>query len=100
MSDTDERQIQQGDAVEDNSAADDDGFGDFDEFEEGGEGDDDFGDFDEGFQQGDEQAETSFDKPPDQPPVPAPSPGPVSCINTSPNPPLLPTNSRRDADYL
>ncbi|KAF1851470.1 uncharacterized protein K460DRAFT_329562 [Cucurbitaria berberidis CBS 394.84] len=55
--------------------AGDDGFGDFDEFEEGGEGDD-FGDFDDGFQQGEEEAETSFDKPPDQPPVPAPSIGP------------------------
>ncbi|KAF2128036.1 hypothetical protein P153DRAFT_432445 [Dothidotthia symphoricarpi CBS 119687] len=56
------------------NADDDDGFGDFDEFEEGGEGDDDFGDFDDGFQQG-EEAETSFDGSPDQPPVPAPSPG-------------------------
>lgn len=64
--------------------AEDDGFGDFDEFEEGGEGDDDFGDFDDGFQQGEEQAETSFDKPPDQPPVPAPSPGLVSHSNASP----------------
>jgi hypothetical protein len=66
-------------------ADDDDGFGDFDEFEEGGEGDDDFGDFDDGFQQGEPEAETSFDKPPDQPPVPAPSPGPVSCSESSPH---------------
>ncbi|KAF1955345.1 hypothetical protein CC80DRAFT_415663 [Byssothecium circinans] len=60
-----------------NSDAGDDGdFGDdFDDFEEGGEGDD-FGDFDDGFQQGEEDAETSFDNPPDQPSVPAPSPGP------------------------
>jgi hypothetical protein len=63
--------------------AEDDGFGEFDEFEEGEEGDDDFGDFDDGFQQGEEQAETSFDKPPDQPSVPAPSSGPVSQINTA-----------------
>lgn len=62
---------------------DDDGFGDFDEFEEGGDGDD-FGDFDDGFQQGEQEAETSFDSPPDQPPVPVPSPGPVSCSNSSP----------------
>ncbi|KAJ5055670.1 hypothetical protein J3E74DRAFT_422197 [Bipolaris maydis] len=55
---------------------DDDGFGDFDEFEEGGEGDDDFGDFDDGFQQGEQEAETSFDKVPEQAPVPAPLPGP------------------------
>lgn len=63
----------------DNDGAEDDGeFGDdFDDFEEGGEGDD-FGDFDDGFQQGEEDAETSFAKPPDQPSVPAPSPGPVS----------------------
>ncbi|KAH7086033.1 hypothetical protein BKA63DRAFT_500951 [Paraphoma chrysanthemicola] len=67
---------QEEDDENDDFPADDDGFGDFDEFEEGGEGDDDFGDFDDGFQQGEEQAETSFDKPPDQPPVPAPSPGP------------------------
>jgi hypothetical protein len=61
-------------------ADDDDGFGDFDEFEEGEEGDDDFGDFDDGFQQGEEQDDASFDKPPDQHPVPAPSTGPVSSI--------------------
>ncbi|KAJ4366224.1 hypothetical protein N0V83_007860 [Neocucurbitaria cava] len=61
--------------VDNDDDADDDGFGDFDEFEEGGEGDD-FGDFDDGFQQGEQEAETSFDKPPDQPPVPAPSIGP------------------------
>lgn len=62
-----------------NDDVEDDGeFGDdFDDFEEGGEGDD-FGDFDDGFQQGEEDAETSFDKPPDQPSVPAPSTGPVS----------------------
>jgi hypothetical protein len=62
---------------DDNAADDDDGFGDFDEFEEGGEGDD-FGDFDDGFQQGEQETETSFEKPPDQIPVPAPSIGPVS----------------------
>ncbi|KAJ4322409.1 hypothetical protein N0V94_002396 [Neodidymelliopsis sp. IMI 364377] len=61
---------------EDGAAEDDDGFGDFDDFEEGGEGDDDFGDFDDGFQQGEEQAETTFDKPQIQNPVPAPPPGP------------------------
>jgi hypothetical protein len=72
-----------GDAAND-EFAEDDGFGDFDEFEEGGEGDDDFGDFDDGFQHGEQQAETSFDKPPDQPPVPVPPPGPVSRINASP----------------
>ncbi|RYN97596.1 hypothetical protein AA0119_g7310 [Alternaria tenuissima] len=55
---------------------DDDGFGDFDDFEQGEEGDDDFGDFDDGLQQGEDDAETSFDKPPEQPPVPVPSPGP------------------------
>ncbi|KAE8834207.1 hypothetical protein HRS9122_08287 [Pyrenophora teres f. teres] len=62
----------------DDAAADgdDDGFGDFDDFEEGEEGADDFGDFDDGFQQGENEAETTFVKPPDQPPVPAPSPGP------------------------
>jgi hypothetical protein len=81
--DADQPQEQENDGA-DESAQDDDGFGDFDEFEEGGEGDDDFGDFDDGFQQGEEPAETSFDKPPDQPPVPAPSPGPVSFNNTSP----------------
>lgn len=75
-----------GDFAEDE---DDDGFGDFDEFEEGGEGDDDFGDFDDGFQQGEDQAETSFDKPPEQPPVPTPSTGPVSSYNAIPKP-LLP----------
>jgi hypothetical protein len=77
-------------AQDQNDGADDDGFGDFDEFEEGGEGDDDFGDFDDGFQQGEEPAETSFDKPPDQPPVPAPSPGLVSLNNTSPAHAALP----------
>jgi hypothetical protein len=80
--DPDESLEQQDDATVD-FAEDDDGFGEFDEFEEGEEGDDDFGDFDDGFQQGEEQAETSFDKPPNQPPVPAPSPGPVSQINTA-----------------
>lgn len=65
--------------TEGDGAAEEDGeFGDdFDDFEEGGDGDD-FGDFDDGFQQGEEHAETTFDKPPDQPSVPAPSPGPVS----------------------
>lgn len=69
-------------ALEVGDAEDDDGFGDFDEFEEGGEGDDDFGDFDDGFQQGEEQAETTFDSPQNQTPVPAPPqapPGPVSA---------------------
>jgi hypothetical protein len=61
-----------------NEVTEDGDFGDdFDDFEEGGDGDD-FGDFDDGFQQGEEHAETTFDKPPDQPPVPAPSLGPVS----------------------
>jgi hypothetical protein len=70
---------EQTDIVHGNDEVEDDGgFGDdFDDFEEGGEGDD-FGDFDDGFQQGEEQAETTFDEPPDQPSVPAPSPGPVS----------------------
>lgn len=55
---------------------DDDGFGDFDEFEEGGD-EGDFGDFDDGFQQGEHEAETTFDNPPTHhPPVPAPSSGP------------------------
>ena len=70
------------DASDGGDAEDDDGFGDFDEFEEGGEGDDDFGDFDDGFQQGEEQAETTFDSPQIQTPVPAPPqspPGPVSA---------------------
>lgn len=70
------------DASEGGNAEEDDGFGDFDEFEEGGEGDDDFGDFDDGFQQGEEQAETTFDSPQNQTPVPAPPqapPGPVSA---------------------
>lgn len=59
-------------------AAEDDGFGDdFDDFEEGGDGDD-FGDFDDGFQQGEQDNETTFDKPPEQASIPAPSPGPVS----------------------
>jgi hypothetical protein len=80
--DAHESQDQLEDAADDFSE-DDDGFGEFDEFEEGGEGDDDFGDFDDGFQQGEEQAETSFDEPPDQPPIPAPSLGPVSHINTA-----------------
>ncbi|KAF1354442.1 hypothetical protein EJ07DRAFT_132984 [Lizonia empirigonia] len=63
-------------------AEEDDGFGDFDEFEEGGEGDDDFGDFDDGFQQGEEQAETTVDSPQIQNPVPAPPSAP-------PGPPVL-----------
>ncbi|KAF2182493.1 hypothetical protein K469DRAFT_636361 [Zopfia rhizophila CBS 207.26] len=60
-----------------NGEGEDDGrFGDdFDDFEEGGEGDD-FGDFDDGFQQGEEQAETAFEKPLNHPSVPVPSPGP------------------------
>lgn len=80
MSDPDDSLEQQDDAAND-FAEDDDGFGEFDEFEEGEEGDDDFGDFDDGFQQGEDQAETSFDKSPNQPPVPTPSLGPVSQIN-------------------
>ncbi|KAL5119693.1 hypothetical protein ACEQ8H_002299 [Pleosporales sp. CAS-2024a] len=66
---------QQGDTADD-FAEHDDGFGDFDEFEEGEEGDDDFGDFDDGFQQSEDQAETTFVKPPDQPSVPASISGP------------------------
>ncbi|KAH6643120.1 hypothetical protein C7974DRAFT_386825 [Boeremia exigua] len=67
----------------DADADEDDGFGDFDEFEEGGQdGDDDFGDFDDGFQQGEEQAETTFDSPQNQTPVPAPPQPP-------PGPPVL-----------
>lgn len=72
------------DASEGGEAEEDDGFGDFDDFEEGGEGDDDFGDFDDGFQQGEEQAETTFDNPQNQTPVPAPPqapPGPVSATH-------------------
>lgn len=67
------------DAPEVDDAAEDYGeFGDdFDDFEEGGDGDD-FGDFDDGFQQGEEDIETTFDKPPEQPSIPAPSLGPVS----------------------
>lgn len=82
MSDPDDSLEQEKDAAND-FAEDDDGFAEFDEFEEGEEGEDDFGDFDDGFQQGEDQAETSFDKPPDQPPVPTPSLGPVSRINTA-----------------
>lgn len=70
------------DAFGDGEMGEDDGFGDFDDFEEGGEGDDDFGDFDDGFQQGEEQAESTFDSPQIQTPVPAqpqPPPGPVSA---------------------
>ena len=77
-----ESQDQTNDASEGGEAEEDDGFGDFDDFEEGGEGDDDFGDFDDGFQQGEEQAETTFDSPQNQTPVPAPPqapPGPVSA---------------------
>jgi hypothetical protein len=85
--DANDAQEQQDDAADD-FPPDDDGFGEFDEFEEGEEGDDDFGDFDDGFQDGEEQEETSFDEPPEQPPVPAPSPGHVSCSNTSPIPSL------------
>jgi hypothetical protein len=70
---------------DDGFGGDDDGFGDFDDFEQGEEGDDDFGDFDDGLQQGEDDAETSFDKPPEQPPVPVPSPGPVSRSNSSPH---------------
>lgn len=56
-------------------ADEDDGFDDFDEFEEGGE-EDDFGDFDEGFQQGEPEAQTSYDEPPDPATVPPSSIGP------------------------
>lgn len=77
-----ENHNQTDDISESGEAEEDDGFGDFDEFEEGGEGDDDFGDFDDGFQQGEEQAETTFDSPQIQTSVPAPPPtppGPVSA---------------------
>jgi len=86
-SDHDDDDADQSDASADNSrnhtngtteASENGDFGDdFDDFEEGGDGDD-FGDFDDGFQQGEEHAETTFDKTPDQHPVPAPSLGPVS----------------------
>ncbi|KAF2107637.1 hypothetical protein BDV96DRAFT_589133 [Lophiotrema nucula] len=63
-------------AIDEGTADEEGDFGDdFDEFEEGGEGDD-FGDFDDGFQQGAEQAETTFEKPPDQSSFSVPSPGP------------------------
>jgi hypothetical protein len=82
------------DFADDAEAEDDDGFGDFDEFEEGGEGDDDFGDFDDGFQQGEDEPETTFDNPPDQAPVPAPPTGPVSRCYSSPIPnPLVLDNT-------
>ncbi|KAF2731611.1 hypothetical protein EJ04DRAFT_526014 [Polyplosphaeria fusca] len=59
-----------------NTSKDDGDFGDdFDEFEEGGEGDD-FGDFDDGFQQGEEDVKSTFEKHSDQPSFSAPSPGP------------------------
>lgn len=64
-------------------AEEDDGFGDFDEFEEGGEGDDDFGDFDDGFQQGEEQAETTVDSPQIQNPVPAPPSAPSGPVSAT-----------------
>lgn len=71
------------DTAEGGDVEEDDGFGDFDDFEEGGDGgDDDFGDFDDGFQQGEEQAETTFDSPQNQTPVPAPPQPP-------PGPPVL-----------
>jgi hypothetical protein len=82
ISDPNESQHEPEDAADDFPEGDD-GFGEFDEFEEGGEDDDDFGDFDDGFQQGEEQAETSFDEPPDQPSIPTPPLGPVSHINTA-----------------
>lgn len=69
------------DAFEDGEAGDDDGFGDFDDFEEGGEGDDDFGDFDDGFQQSEEQAESTFDSPQNQTPVPAPPQAPPGLVS-------------------
>jgi hypothetical protein len=68
------------DQIGESIADEDDGFDDFDEFEEGGEEDDDFGDFDEGFQQGEPEAQTSYDEPPDPAPVPPSSIGPVSHI--------------------
>jgi hypothetical protein len=76
------------DAFEDGEAGDDDGFGDFDDFEEGGEGDDDFGDFDDGFQQSEEQAESTFDSPQNQTPVPAPPQAPPGLVSAymSPHP--------------
>lgn len=81
----DDTQVSAHSLSEGGEADEDDGFGDFDEFEEGGEGnDDDFGDFDDGFQQGEEQAETTFDSPQNQTPVPAPPqapPGPVSATH-------------------
>lgn len=76
------------DAKADNPMAEEGDFGDdFDDFEEGGDGDD-FGDFDDGFQQADEHAETTFDKPPDPSSVPAPSPGPVSQLYSIPGKPF------------
>lgn len=78
-----EPQDQANDASEGGEAVEDDGFGDFDEFEEGGDGDDDFGDFDDGFQQGEEQAETTFDSPQIQTPVPAPPPAPPGPVSAT-----------------
>lgn len=76
------------DTKAENNMTEEGDFGDdFDDFEEGGDGDD-FGDFDDGFQQGDEHAETTFEKPPDQPSVPAPSPGPVSQQYSVPDMPF------------
>jgi hypothetical protein len=77
--DADDQDASAADATEgDGAAEEDDGFGDdFDDFEEGGDGDD-FGDFDDGFQQGEDDPETTFDKAPEQPSMPAPSMGPVS----------------------
>lgn len=71
------------DALEGADAEEDDGFGDFDEFEEGGEGIDDFGDFDDGFQQGEEQAETTFDSPQIQTPISAPPPAPLGPVSAT-----------------
>jgi len=77
---------QRGETTGDGVEGDDGEFGDdFDDFEEGGDGDD-FGDFDDGFQQGEEQAETTFDKAPDHSSIPAPSLGPVSLNYSSPDP--------------
>ncbi|KAL1611967.1 hypothetical protein SLS60_000190 [Paraconiothyrium brasiliense] len=77
VDDQDASAVDEHDTTEGDGAAEgDDGFGDdFDDFEEGGEGDD-FGDFDDGFQQGEEDTETTFDKTPEQPSIPAPSLGP------------------------
>lgn len=80
-------------AFADGEAGDDDGFGDFDDFEEGGEGDDDFGDFDDGFQQSEEQAESTFDSPQNQTPVPAPPQAPPGLVSATHEPMPKPNQS-------